>query len=146
MVDPTRSDTTRSVGELSAPDGADNVGLMEHLAEVQSRARQIMREFHIGSAHICVMARSAEQTISDTALRAEFLRLLIDLHEFGREAKHRGLLGRTAGSPGGPSAPGETPKTPDETTKDTRLFAPNEGASDEVSDDVSRDFFAFLDR
>ena len=143
MVDPTRSDRTRAVGEPTAPERADNIGLMEHLADVQARTRRIMGEFNIGSAHICLMARHAEQTISYTALRAEFLRLLIDLHEFGGEAKRRGLLGRPASEP---AASGETPKTADTTTKDTRLFAPNEWASDEVSDDASRDFFAFLDR
>ena len=99
MVDPTRSDRTRAVGEPTAPERADNIGLMEHLADVQARTRRIMGEFNIGSAHICLMARHAEQTISDTALRAEFLRLLIDLHEFGGEAKRRGLLGRPASEP-----------------------------------------------
>ena len=87
------------------PDGYGDQALVGHLVDVQSRTRQIMQEFNIGSANVCVMARRAEQQISDTALRAEFLRLLIDLHEFGREAMRRGVLGKVKGGEGSDQSP-----------------------------------------
>ena len=140
MLDPSRSERDRDNGGAIAPGRCDDTALIEQLAEVSSRARRIMQEYNIGSGHICAMARRAEQTISDTALRAEFLRLLIDLHEFGREARQRGLLGKSGGDGGASPAP------PPDLDRGTKLFAPTEGASDAVSDDASRLFFAFLDR
>jgi hypothetical protein len=65
---------------------------MDRLADIQHDTRQIKQEYNIPTSGICVMARGAEESISDTALRSTFLRLLIDLHEFGREAKRRGLF------------------------------------------------------
>ncbi len=125
------------------PMGPDHYGaeeLLAHLGEVQVRARQIMREFNIASDHITVMARRAELSISDTAVLAEFLRLLIDLHEFGREARGRGLLGRTKPAAG----PDRKPKPRD--VAETKLFASSESASDTVSEEASKALFTFLDR
>lgn len=126
------------------PMGPDRYGaeeLLAHLGAVQLRARQIMREFNIGSEHITVMARRAELSIGDTALRAEFLRLLIDLHEFGREARSRGLLER---SKSGSDRPSRAPKA--DRASETKLFASSDGASDTVSVEASRALFDFLDR
>lgn len=128
----------------SQPMGPDRYGaeeLMAHLGGVQLRARQLMREFNIASDHITVMARRAELSITDTALRAEFLRLLIDLHEFGREARSRGLL--DCAKPGA-DRPGRTAGT--EHTAGTRLLDSSDSASDTVSTEASRALFAFLDR
>lgn len=82
---------SRSSG-TGTPAAFDDHELVRMLVEARSRSQAIMREFNIDGGHICLVARRAEQTISDTALRAELLRLLIDLNEFGREAKRRGLL------------------------------------------------------
>lgn len=114
---------------------------MAHLGDVQSRARKLMRDFKIASDHITVMARQAELLIPDPERRSEFLHLLIDLHEFGREARRRGLLGRPKPGPDRP-APAKAVDRP----SDTRLFASSESASDDVSDEASRALFAFLDR
>lgn len=128
-------------GQPMGPDRYDADELMLRLGEVQVRARQIMREFNIASDNISVMARRAELSISDTALRAEFLRLLIDLHEFGREARSRGLLGRTASGPDRPKAAAAVDRSPG-----TRLFASSDAASDAVSAEASQALFDFLDR
>lgn len=82
----------RSASSRAIPQGFEDEVLVEALLEIQLSARDIMREFNIGSSGICAMARAAEEAISDTALRSRFLRLIIDLHEFGREAGRRGLL------------------------------------------------------
>jgi len=74
------------------PQEFDDDGLTTHLGATQARVREIMAEFNITSAALGEMASQAEVAITDTALRAEYLRLLIDLHEFGGEAKSRGLL------------------------------------------------------
>jgi len=126
------------------PMGPDRYGaeeLLAHLGVVQHRARQIMRDFNITSGHITIMARQAELMIADTGVRAEFLRLLIDLHEFGREARSRGILGNT--KPTG-DAPGRAPKS--ERAGETKLFASSDGALDDVSEEASRALFTFLDR
>jgi hypothetical protein len=116
----------------------DNDALSTHLSAIRSRAREIMFEFNIPMGHLCEMARRAEQRITDTALRAEFLHTLIDVSEFGREAKRRGLgvaeRGETAAAH--PTEEGRT---------ETRLFAPTAGASDSVKDGAAQDFFASLD-
>lgn len=114
---------------------------MAHLGEVQSRAKQLMRDFKIASDHITVMAQQAELLIPDPERRSEFLRLLIDLHEFGREARRRGLLDRPKPGPDRP-APAKAVEQP----TDTRLFASSDSASDKVSAKASRALFAFLDR
>lgn len=102
-----------------------------------------MREFNIVSGHICAMARDAERAISDTALRADFLRLLIDLHEFGRQARDRGLLPLTVAHAGPAPDSGEgAPRAAD----GRRLNAVADNASDAVADDASRAFFARLDQ
>lgn len=124
------------------PDSYDADELMAHLIEVQARTRQIMREFNISSDHITVMARRAELAISDTSLRAEFLRLLIDLHEFGREARSRGLLNQ----PKGETSQAQRKPANTETKPDTGLFDSTDDAADAVSDEASRAFFAHLDR
>jgi len=117
----------------------DDAAVTERLAEARDRAREIMHEFNIPISHICEMANAAEQRITDTALRAEFLRTLIELHEFGREARRRSV-----GVPEKTTAPGSGGVSgPD--TPETALFAPTAGASDKVSEGASRDFFASLD-
>lgn len=128
-------------GQPMGPDCYGAEELMAHLGNVQLRARQTMRDFKIASDHITVMARQAELLIPDPARRAEFLHMLIDLHEFGREARRRGLLDRSKPGPDRP-APDRAVERP----SDTRLFASPESASDEVSADASRALFAFLDR
>lgn len=111
---------------------------------MQARVRNLMREFNIDSGHICAMARDAEMSITDTALRAEFLRLLIDLHEFGRTAKRRGLLQPAAAenpvSIGGRQREGET-----HSDDGRRMHEPLSDASDSVTEDASRDFLARLE-
>jgi D-serine deaminase-like pyridoxal phosphate-dependent protein len=113
--------------------------LINHMANARGRARRIMQEFNIAPGHICAMARSAEQRISDTALRAEFLRVLIDVNEFGREMKRRGLVTQEPAE----EAAGDDAEPDAEVA--TALFAPDKGASDAVSDKASRVFFASLD-
>jgi len=111
---------------------------------VQGRVRNLMREFNIGSGHICAMARDAELSITDTALRAEFLRLLIDLHEFGRTAKRRGLLQPAAVED--PVSIGAGQREGVAHSDDgRRMHAPLTGASDAVTEDASRDFLARLE-
>ena len=124
--------------------GPDSYGaeeLVAHLSQVQQRARELMREFTIPSDHITIMARHAELLIADTARRAEFLRLLIDLHEFGREARSRGLLDRAK-----PNTERRKPGPDAERSSGTKLFASSESASDTVSTKASRALFEFLDR
>jgi len=82
----------RAASSRVIPQGFEDKVLVEALLEIERSTRDIMREFNIASSGICAMARAAEEAISDTALRATFLRLIIDLHEFGREAGRRGLL------------------------------------------------------
>jgi len=82
----------RGASSRVIPQGFEDEVLVEALVDIQRSTREIMREFNIVSSGICAMARAAEESISDTALRSTFLRLIIDLHEFGREAGRRGLL------------------------------------------------------
>lgn len=116
----------------------DDDSLAAHLVDCRGKARQIMHEFNIPMGHICEMARQADERISDTALRAEFLHILIDVHEFGREVKRRGVAVAETGS-------SRTEDTQQARRPETSLFAPTMGASDDVSDGASRDFFASLD-
>jgi hypothetical protein len=144
-----RSSGAAESSNRSAPHNLDNDALMERLVQVQSRARDLMREFNIGSANVSVMAWQAEQAIADTAVRAEFLRLLIDLHEFGRRARQRGLLAaprerlRTEEVRG---AGGRSLNAAVLDDRGTSLFASDEEAADGVSADASRAFFQHLDR
>jgi hypothetical protein len=87
-------DEGRGASCRTIPQGFEDEVLVEALEDIQQSTREIMREFNIASSGICAMARAAEESITDTALRATFLRLIIDLHEFGREAGRRGLLPR----------------------------------------------------
>jgi hypothetical protein len=117
----------------------DDDGIANHLSAIRSRAREIMFEFNIPMGHICEMARHAEERITDTALRALFLHTLIDVSEFGREAKRRGIGVAEKGESAAAQPEADRPRP------ETRLFAPITGASDDVSDGASRDFFASLD-
>lgn len=144
-----RSSGAAESSDRSAPHNLDNDALMDRLVEVQSRARALMREHKIASANISIMAWQAEQAIADTAVRAEFLRLLIDLHEFGRRARQRGLLV----APRDRSAKGKAPDTdqppadaPIVGDRGTRMFASDEEGADGVSTDASRALFDYLDR
>lgn len=133
--------------ESASPERLGNDMLRQQLGAAQTRVRAIMREFNIASGHVCTMARDAERSITHTGLRAEFLRLLIDLHEFAREAKRRGLLRRAVLD--GEAAPvqGRTGRGRGRSHSDDgmRLDAPLDEASDAVTEDVSRAFFARLD-
>lgn len=140
--DESRADGRRESGGRSGGEYLrryDDDGLANHLVEVRGRAREIMHEFNIPMGHICEMANLAEQRITDTALRAEFLHVLIDVYEFGREAKRRSVP-VVEKSDDGAYAPGDPDGQPE-----TSLFAPTTGASDKPSDLASRDFFASLD-
>ena len=123
----------------SAPHDLDDDTLLERLATVQTRARDLMRDFKIPSANISTMAWHAEQAMDDTSVRAEFLRLLIDLHEFGRQARQRGLIATTKSK-----AEPAPPPRPDDAA--TRIFASDEEGADTVSTDASQALFRFLDR
>jgi hypothetical protein len=136
---PARQDEKQSSGS-SAPAAYGDDQLLKHLAQLKLSVRRYMRRFDISSDRISVMARKAESSIADTAARDTFLRLLADLHECGQEAKRRGLLSRPAENDA------TEPTTRPDVDRGTKLFAPTDGASDEVSDDASRDFFAGLDR
>lgn len=125
--------------ERPAPHNLDDHALMVRLVTVQARARDMMREYSIASGNVSVMAWQAEQSIADPTLRAEFLRLLIDLHEFGRQARQRGLLNAT-------KAKAEAPEAAKPTEKATNLFASDEEGADMVSTDATRAFFKHLDR
>lgn len=137
--DPTRHND-KPPSSAAAPATYDDAQLMKHLAQLKRGVRRYMRRFDISSDRISVMARKAESSIADTAARDMFLRLLADLHECGQEAKRRGLLSRPAANDAA------EPTTRPDVDRGTKLFAPTDGASDEVSDDASRDFFAGLDR
>ncbi len=117
----------------------DDATLAAHLADLRDQVRETMFQFSIPMAHICEMARLSEERIEDAELRAEFLRCLIEVHEFGREAKRRGVGA-------GEAEQVRTEPAPRAGQPETALFAPTEGASDDVSNGVSRDFFASLDR
>lgn len=126
--------------ERSAPQDLDDEALMERLMTVQARARVLMSDFSIPSTNISIMAWHAEQAIADTAVRAEFLRLLIDLHEFGRRARQRGLIS----APKTRAQPAPAASKTDNAA--TNLFASDEEGADNVSTDASRALFKFLDR
>lgn len=135
--------------DRSAPHNLANDALMDRLVEVQSRARALMREHKIASANISVMAWQAEQAIVDPTVRAEFLRLLIDLHEFGRRARQRGLLVAPQDRSAKDDAPGTDqppPSAPTVGNRGTRMFASDEEGADGVSVDASRALFEYLDR
>ncbi|MEQ8394803.1 hypothetical protein [Thalassobaculum sp.] len=102
-----------------------------------------MFEFNIPMGHICEMARLADERISDTALRSEFLRALIDVHEFGREVKRRGVSVVEKG--GQEVGAGAETDGPSDSIQETSLFATNREASDDVAQEASRDFFSSLD-
>ena len=138
LPDPKRPNDERPASPASASYKDDR--LLKHLAQLKLGVRRYMRRFDISSDRISVMARQAEGAIADTAARGEFLRLLADLHECGQEAKRRGLLARPA------SNDAAEPVARPDVDRGTKLFAPTDGASDAVSDDASRDFFAGLDR
>lgn len=131
----------------ASPERLGNDVLRQQLGAVQARVRVVMREFNIASGHICAMARDAERSITDTGLRAEFLRLLIDLHEFGREAKRRGLLRQAVLD--GDAVPAQTGagrgRGRSQADDGRRLHTPLDDTSDAVTEDVSRAFFARLD-
>ncbi|MFX4220986.1 MAG: hypothetical protein ACMVO3_08340 [Thalassobaculum sp.] len=131
----------RSAGEFLR--NYDSDSLAAHLVECRGRARKIMFEFNIPMGHICEMARLADERISDTALRSEFLRALIDVHEFGREAKRRGSsVVEKGGQELGDATEGDGPS---DSSQETSLFATNREASDGVAEEASRDFFSSLD-
>lgn len=135
------AENRRSAGDFLRNYESDS--LAAHLVECRGRARRIMFEFNIPMGHICEMARLADERISDTALRSEFLRALIDVHEFGREVKRRGVSVVEEGGQGrGDAVENDTPS---ETTQETSLFATNREASDGVAQEASRDFFLSLD-
>lgn len=127
-----------------SPERLDDDTLRKQLGAVQARARNLMREFNIGSGHICAMARDAEMSITDTALRAEFLRLLIDLHEFGRTAKRRGLLQFAAVEDPVSTGAGQREGV-SHSDDGRRMHAPQAAGSDAVTEDASRDFLARLE-
>lgn len=87
-----RSDRHQTGDQVLEPRLCSNDALTRHLAGVRVQIRRMINRYGVANGHICTMARQAGQKIPDGAQRAEFLRLLIDLHEFGREAKHRDLL------------------------------------------------------
>ncbi|MDF1793260.1 MAG: hypothetical protein P1U88_15195 [Thalassobaculaceae bacterium] len=138
----SKTDARREGGARSGGDYLrryDDDGLTNHLMSIRGRVREIMHEFNIPMGHICEMANQAEQRITDTAVRAEFLHALIEVHEFGREAKRRDVA---------VVEKGETPDVLEEDAEgapETPLFAPTTDATDKVSDHASRDFFASLD-
>lgn len=117
----------RAASSRVIPQGFEDEVLVETLLEIQQSTREIMREFNIASSGICAMARSAEESITDTALRARFLRLIIDLHEFGREAGRRGLL------PGGRAKTAPKPVDLDEAVYHLVDSPPADAALGEVS-------------
>lgn len=125
-----RSDSARVI-----PQGYTDQVLMDLLAEIQQDTRRIKQEFNIETSGICAMARAADERISDTALRSTFLHLLIDLHEFGREAGRRGLLERASGK--------STVEAADLGDEDEALR--RVAASDVALGGVSRAFFGSLD-
>lgn len=135
----------RSAGEFLR--NYDSDSLSAHLIECRGRARKIMFEFNIPMGHICEMARLADERISDTALRAGFLRALIDVHEFGREAKRRGATVVEKGGSGKDSGSDARGGEPDgaAATPETSLFATSRDSSDSVAEEASRDFFSSLD-
>lgn len=139
MASPAQVREGRQAKAPKTPSHCDEGELMAHLAEVQARMRRIVRDFGISSASIGEMARQAERAIPDTAVRDEFLRLLVDLHEFGREAKQRGLLDRTTSGDG---SDGLRLANLDRTA---HRAAPADDDADAISEDVSREFFARLD-
>ena len=149
MSEAARSSGAAESSDRSAPHNLANDALMDRLVEVQSRARALMREHKIASANISIMAWQAEQAIADPTVRAEFLRLLIDLHEFGRRARQRGLLvasqdrSAMADDPGTDQPPPNAPIVGD---RGTRMFASDEEGADSVSVDASRALFEYLDR
>jgi hypothetical protein len=154
MPEAQRSRTEAAHASRHAPQSLGNEALMERLLEVQARAREIMGEFNIVSANVSVMAWNAEQGIADPVVRAEFLRLLIDLHEFGRTARQRGLLASTllasTTSTGPQSMDAAATKYVATSVRQadpcTNLFASDDQAADSVSGDASRALFRFLDR
>lgn len=135
---------TARATRLPAECGDD--GLQVELAGIQTRARRLMDEHGIATGDMVSMAREAERSIGSEARRAEFLKLLIELHEFGSEAKRRGLLPSASPTrnPGGDRA--ANPEATPDRKPGTRLFDSSEAAGDEVDDDAARAFFDRLDR
>ena len=88
----TSRNDDRDASAKAIPQGYTDKVLMDRFIEIQKDTRQLKQEYNIPTGGVCVMARLAEEAISDTAVRSTFLRLLIDLYEFGREARRRGLL------------------------------------------------------
>ena len=130
------------------PKDYDDEGLKAQLSGIQSRTRRLMDAHGIASDDMVSMARDAERAIVDDTRRAEFLKLLIELQEFGGEAKRRGLLRN-------PSAVRAAKQATDKDTgnapaavepdRETGLFERDEAAGDEVDESASRDFFGRLD-
>lgn len=144
MTGPIRKPAApESAGKL--PKDYDDDELKGLLSGAQARARSLMDRHGIASGHILAMSRQAERAIDDGTERAELLKALIELQEFGGEAKRRGLLRqarRGTASTAEPAA--ETPAGPAE-RRETGLFESEQAAGDEVDDDAARAFFDRLD-
>jgi hypothetical protein len=142
MVDTSQTATD---GAGKHPKDYDDEELKALLSGAQARARRLMDQHGIASGHILAMSRLAERAIDDGAERAGFLKALIELQEFGSEAKRRGLLRRT-GRPAATTAT-PSPKAADEPAqrRETGLFESDQAAGDEVDDDAARAFFDRLD-
>lgn len=145
--------TLKQKEEPSGPSGRlpkdyDDAALKAQLSGIQSRTRRLMDEHGIASDDMVSMARDAERTIVDETRRAEFLKLLIELQEFGGEAKRRGLLRNPAAARAAKQArenDASTAPAVAEPGRETGLFERQEAAGDEVDEDASRDFFGRLD-
>ena len=125
------------------PNDYDDDSLKALLSGIQARARRLMDRHGIASGHIVAMSRQAERVIDDGAERAEFLKALVDLQEFGSEAKRRGLLphaGHGKASSDQQPDPAQPPQR-----RETGLFESEQAAGDEVDEDTAREFFDRLD-
>lgn len=66
--------------------------LLSRLLKIQRTLRETLVKYGIRSGSISDMARQARKVISNHEVRADFLEMLILLHDLGSQAKSRGVL------------------------------------------------------
>lgn len=131
--------------------------LLQRLQEIQRRTRELIMKYQIQPGAFSVMARRARQAISNSDELCELFELLINLQEYGAEAKQRAVLadasteaeGEKAAKAGSPraAAPAQKPAaTPEKPGAETLPPAGGTAAGEvEVDEKLSEDFFRDLD-
>lgn len=147
---------SEKLASFPAPNDVSDAELLQRLQEIQRRTREVIARYRLQPGPFSAMARQARQVVSDPAELSDFFELLINMQEFGTEAKQRAMLaGTSGGKPSGKSDAGTQKAAPSEPESKAPAAKPDQdlqspgsgGAGDvEVDEKAAEDFFNNLDR